>query len=131
MHDGHVTCAQTFAMHMNLEFQATRRCTYPIVQHNSGMERLAKTCQDIYIMVPHVCGSLYDVHMLLLHTHNVGFFLYYVYVDEAMSEDLLAHICCNYCMYFIVQMSEINPSHFRSTPVGASFFVSPQPFNIC
>ena len=41
--------------------------------------------------------------------------LYYVYVDEAMSEDLLAGICCNYCMYFIVQMSEINLGHFHST----------------
>ena len=60
-------------------------------------------------------GSLYNVYMLLFHTHNVGLVLYYVYVDEAMSEDLLADICCNYCMYFIVQMSEINPGHFHST----------------
>ena len=60
-------------------------------------------------------GSLYNVYMLLFHTHNVGLVLYYVYVDEAMSEDLLAHIYCNYCMYFIVQMSEINPGHFHST----------------
>ena len=33
-------------------------------------------------------GSLYNVYMVLFHTHNVGLFLYYVYVDEAMSEDL-------------------------------------------
>ena len=31
---------------------------------------------------------MYNVYMLLFHTHNVGLFLYYVYVDEAMPEDL-------------------------------------------